>query len=48
MDIMWCLCKEVKIQHVGHVVCKAFLRICYVNLFECKGPWMLKTDSLIF
>ena len=23
--------------------CKAFLRICYVSLFECKGLWMLKT-----
>ena len=23
--------------------CKASLRICYVSLFECKGPWMLKT-----
>ena len=22
---------------------KASLRICYVSLFECKGPWMLKT-----
>ena len=21
--------------------CKAFLRICYVSLFECKDPWML-------
>ena len=28
--------------------CKASLRICYVTLFECKSPWMLKTDSLIF
>ena len=28
--------------------CKASLRICYISLFECKGPWMLKTDSLIF
>ena len=26
--------------------CKASLRICYVNLFECKGPWMLKTYKL--
>ena len=33
---------------VGHMVCKASLKICYVSLFECKGPWMLKTDSLIF
>ena len=23
--------------------CKALLRICFVSLFECKGPWMLKT-----
>ena len=23
--------------------CKASLRICYVSLFECKSPWMLKT-----
>ena len=23
--------------------CKPSLRICYVSLFECKGPWMLKT-----
>ena len=22
--------------------------MCYVNLFECKGPQMLKIDSLIF
>ena len=26
--------------------CKASLRICYVSLFECKGPWMLKTYKL--
>ena len=25
---------------------KASLRICYVSLFECKGPGMLKIDSL--
>ena len=42
MDIMWCLCVEVI------WFCKASLRICYVSLFECKSPWMLKTDSLIF
>ena len=23
--------------------CKASLRTCYLRLFECKGPWMLKT-----
>ena len=41
MDIMWCLC-------VGQNswFCKASLRICYVSLFECKGPWMLKTYKL--
>ena len=27
---------------------KSSLIICYIILFECKGPWMLKTDSLIF
>ena len=25
--------------------CQAPLRICYVTLFECKSPWMLKTVS---
>ena len=37
MDIMWCLWG----QHSWF--CKASLRICNVSLFECKGPWMLKT-----
>ena len=23
--------------------CKALLKICYVNLFKCKGPSILKT-----
>ena len=27
--------------------CQASLRICYVTLFECKSPWMLKTVSEI-
>ena len=48
MDIGWCLCVEVKIQQRVIWFCKASLRICYVILFECKGPWMLKTDSLIY
>ena len=49
VDIMWCLCMEVNIQHrVIWFREKASLRICYIILFECKGPWMLKTDSLIF
>ena len=43
MDIMWCLCGGQ-----NSWFCKASLRICYVSLFECKNPWMLKTDSLIF
>ena len=38
MDILWCLC--VGGQNSGF--CKASLRICYVSLFKCKGPWMLK------
>ena len=28
--------------------CKASLRICYISLFEYKGPWMQKSGSLIF
>ena len=28
--------------------CKASLRMCYVSLFECKGPWMLKTYKLLW
>ena len=49
MDIMLCLCMEVNIQQkVVWFYEKASLRICYVSFFfECKGPWMLKTDSLI-
>ena len=38
MDIMWYLCRGQ-----NSWFCKASLRICYVNLFECKGPWILKT-----
>ena len=26
--------------------CKASLRMCYVSLFECKGPLMRKTYKL--
>ena len=48
VDIMWCLCVEVKIQQRVIWFCKASLRICYLSLFECKVPWMLKTDSLSF
>ena len=48
MDIMWCLCVKVKIQQRVIWFCIASIIICYISLFECKGPWMLKTDSLIF
>ena len=49
MDIMWSLCMEVSIhQKVVWFYEEASLGICYVILFECKGPWMLKTDGLIF
>ena len=27
---------------------KASLQICYIGFFQCKDPWMLKTDRLIF
>ena len=37
VDIIWCLCGGQ-----NSWFCKASLRICYVSLFECKGPWMLK------
>ena len=38
VDITWCSCVEVN----------RALRICHIILFESKGPWMLKTDGLIF
>ena len=38
MDIIWCLCGSQ-----NSWFCKASLRICFVSLFECKGPWMLET-----
>ena len=45
MDIMWYLCVEVKIQQRVVWFCKASIKICYISLFECKGPWILKTDQ---
>ena len=48
MDIMWSLFWGVKNQQRIIRFCKTSLRICYLILFECKGPWMLKTDSLTF
>ena len=47
MDIVWILC-DFMCGGQNSWFCKASLRSCYVNLFECKGPLMLKTDSLIF
>ena len=38
MNIMWCL-----FGGQNSWFCKASLKICYVSLFKCKGPWMLKT-----
>ena len=37
MDIIWCLCGGQ-----NSWFSEASFRICYVSLFECKGPWMLK------
>ena len=49
VDTMWCLCLEVNIQQSVVWFCeKNSLRICYIILLEYKGPWMLKTDTLIF
>ena len=48
MDIMWSLCLEVRIQWSVIWFHKGSIRISYISLFESKGPWMLKTDSLIF
>ena len=49
MDSMWCVCVEINIQpRVVWFYAKASLGIWNVILFECKGPWILKTDSLIF
>ena len=42
MDIVWILC-DVYVWSSKFIFSKAFLRICYISLFECKGPWMLKT-----
>ena len=39
LDIMGCLCMGVNIQHRVKWFCeKASLRICYLILFEGKGP----------
>ena len=48
VDIIWFLCVENKLQQRVIWFCKASLRISGISLFECKGPWTLKTDSLIF
>ena len=38
MDILSCLCVDVKILQGVIWFCKASLRICDIILFECKGP----------
>ena len=43
MDIVWILCVMFMCGGQNSWFCKASLRICYVSLFECKGPWVLKT-----
>ena len=48
MDFMRYLCLEVNILKRVVWFCEKALRIYYLILFESKGPWMLKTDSLIF
>ena len=30
-----------------NMVLQRFFRICYVILFEYKGPWMLKTTNFV-
>ena len=47
IDIIWCSLKEVKIQQRALWFCNTSLRTYCVTLFECKVPWILKTDSLI-
>ena len=42
MDIVWIL-YDVYVWRSKFMVLWSFLRICYVSLLECKGPWMLKT-----
>ena len=41
VDIVWILC-DVLSGGQNSRFCKASLRICYISLFESKGPWMLK------
>ena len=46
MDIIWSLCMKVNIQQrVEYFSEKASLKIYFIILFECKGPWMLRTDG---
>ena len=53
LDVVWILCDvyvwRVNIQKRFVCLCERIsLRICCIILYECKGPWMLKTDSLIY
>ena len=47
IDILCILC-DVYVWGQNSWFCEASLRICYLSLFECKGPWMLKTVKLAF
>ena len=38
MDIVWILDIMFMFGGQNSWFCKASLRICYVSLFECKGP----------
>ena len=54
MDIVWicvevfmsCFCVKVKVQWRGIWFCKASLRISHTCLFQSKGSWILKNNSL--
>ena len=46
MDIVWIICDIMDVMDIMDIMsrgqnswfCKASLRICCLNLFECKGP----------
>ena len=54
MDIVWicvevfisCFCVKVKVQWRIRCFCKASLRISRTCLFQSKGSWILKDNSL--
>ena len=51
MDMVWLLCDVYVWRSKFNRRSYGFLKLFFKNYsrkFECKGPWMLKTDSLIF